>query len=920
MPGARNILFFLPAFLLFLTPTTVSAQNEAAVWLTGNGQQLNFQSGQPVLTEFEGKYNAIASICDKDGNLLFYTDGKQLWNRKHELMMNGESLHANNHLFLNRPEFIPWPGKNGHYLLIYESVYIPSGTGTYKYKDKKILYAVIDANANNGSGKVISKGNKIHVDYHSSPTIAGYCNDSYFWLIIDANENVTDYRRDGIYAYKIDENGVNYIPVINRENNFGNSNNYKFSPNGDKIRFTLANNDYEREDLIADFNFKTGELYNFRYIGFQIFTEGEFSPNSNLFYCFDGMNIIQFDARYVNLNSSSRTYEIIHTFSTNDENMYPGNDLQLGPDGKIYFTWLDVSDGKTKLGRINNPNNIGSGCDVDPEFFITDNFFWFPDFVTSFFRDKQPEYIDEVPALAGKNIEVCPNTSLIIGENTEHDAFYHWFPEQKISDPLIAQPEFTSPPRYGEPEDAVFTLRATDGNCWVNFDQLTITQLPFPAKLHVEGSWSVCPFVEEVDYWSEDKGNEIHWLVDGGEIADGNGTSSIKVNWMETNPDASVKVFSINKYQCNSDTTKFAVRINVELITETPKGPEELCIADRNNLIYKIRRTNGSVYDWNARGGEIVSGQGTNQVVVNWLTDGMHSLVVNETSTTIDTICFGESEPLWVEVINDSLEIELENVSFNLDNNVDVIYRSEKLNQDIHQITILTGEEGSTVQKEVGAPGSYDGSTVYFSDTGNLIPETIRLKVMNACNELFISNPLETIVLKAQPVIGQQVRLIWNPNRFWQNNRVTYQVWQSESEKTGWKLLAENVSEGFYDFTNTGMALTHFFRVKAVNADKNIESWSNRIRIELEDDLEIPDVFTPNGDGYNDVWNITNIRFYEMKRATVFNRYGQKMYECVNEFIPWDGQYNGTVTQGTYLYELEFNDGTVRNGQLTLLK
>ena len=64
--------------------------------------------------------------------------------------------------------------------------------------------------------------------------------------------------------------------------------------------------------------------------------------------------------------------------------------------------------------------------------------------------------------------------------------------------------------------------------------------------------------------------------------------------------------------------TDFPVRINVELITETPNGPNDLCVAEAKNVTYKIKNTNGSVYEWIAEGGDVVSGQGTNNVTVNW--------------------------------------------------------------------------------------------------------------------------------------------------------------------------------------------------------------------------------------------------------------------------------------------------------------
>ncbi len=903
-------------FLVYSFP--VIAQKEASVWLSGTGYQLKFQSDSVLLQNFDGKWDATSSICDTSGNIVLYTDNQTIWNGNHEILVNGEGLHAENFHPLGRPEFLPWPGKDGYYFLIYESVFFLPGEG-YKIQDKEIQYAEINTNAQNGRGEVISKGNTFHRNYHASPTIAGYCGNSYFWLIIDRNDNITELLKDRIYAYKIDENGINLTPVINDKYPFGNSHGYKFSPNGDKVYCSLNNVEYENLKFIADFNFQTGKISNFRLLRLHVDAMSEFSPNSQLFYFFSGGKLIQVDLKKRNSLSYLDSYIILLTLKSNQNALYPGQDLQLGADGKLYFTYYDVSDEKMKLGRINKPNQQGSACDVELDF-MTANIYWFPDFATSFFRDKEPVKLDEFEAMAGYDIELCPHSSVRIGANTNPDAIYHWYPEKNLDNPFIAQPVFTHSSTSGNPLTEAYTLEVTDGNCWLKYDTVSITQRPAASALTVDGSWSVCPYVEKVDYWTQENGSEIYWLAAGGEIVSGQGTDSIKVNWKETNFDASVGVYSVNEYGCNSDTTYFPVRINVELITETPHGSEYLCVANRRNNIYQIKNTNGSVYDWVAFGGEIISGQGSNRVVVNWLQEGMHSLLVKETSTTIDTICYGESAPLLVEVINDSLEINLENVSFNLDNSVEITYSPGKLDQERHSLSILSAEDISSPKNEVAVSEDYDGRLLYVPEPGILQPETIELKVVNECNEVFVSNALQTTILKVKDVIGQQVSLIWNINEFWKNDRVEFEIWHAENKPDIWELLADNLITGEGEFINEGMALTHFFRVKAINPYERKESWSNRIKVELEDEVNIPDVFTPNGDGFNDRWEIHNIRFHALQQVTVYNRFGQKVYECRNDFIPWDGKVNGEIIQGTYLYELIFADGQKKYGQLTLLQ
>ena len=73
--------FFISLFFLLSAPTF--AQKEAAIWYFGEYAGLDFNSGSPValtngqLSTDEG----CTTISDKNGNLLFYTDGKVVYNK-----------------------------------------------------------------------------------------------------------------------------------------------------------------------------------------------------------------------------------------------------------------------------------------------------------------------------------------------------------------------------------------------------------------------------------------------------------------------------------------------------------------------------------------------------------------------------------------------------------------------------------------------------------------------------------------------------------------------------------------------------------------------------------------------------------------------------------------------------------------------
>ncbi len=86
----------------------------------------------------------------------------------------------------------------------------------------------------------------------------------------------------------------------------------------------------------------------------------------------------------------------------------------------------------------------------------------------------------------------------------------------------------------------------------------------------------------------------------------------------------------------------------------------------------------------------------------------------------------------------------------------------------------------------------------------------------------------------------------------------------------------------------------------------------------------VPNIFSPNGDGYNDYLYVRSLCLKNMDFA-VFDRFGNKVFETRNQGTPWDGTYHGkAMDMGTYMWYLNavLEDGTniVKSGNVTLLR
>lgn len=77
---------------------------------------------------------------------------------------------------------------------------------------------------------------------------------------------------------------------------------------------------------------------------------------------------------------------------------------------------------------------------------------------------------------------------------------------------------------------------------------------------------------------------------------------------------------------------------------------------------------------------------------------------------------------------------------------------------------------------------------------------------------------------------------------------------------------------------------------------------------------EIPNAFSPNGDGTNDVWAFRSPEAFDGAVVEVFNRYGQVVFRSRGYSSAWNGNHNGKpVPGGTYYYVIDLKSGTESN-------
>jgi len=137
-------------------------------------------------------------------------------------------------------------------------------------------------------------------------------------------------------------------------------------------------------------------------------------------------------------------------------------------------------------------------------------------------------------------------------------------------------------------------------------------------------------------------------------------------------------------------------------------------------------------------------------------------------------------------------------------------------------------------------------------------------------------------------------------------------------------VLIEFTGAGNYEFSLDG----EFFQdnplftgvnpgtYNAIARDKNGCGLSNLFLLYV---LDYPRFFTPNGDGYNDLWFIKNLDQFPDCKIYIFDRYGKLLKQMNQNNTGWNGQFNGQqLPSDDYWFSLLFDNGKTIKGHFSL--
>jgi len=336
-----------------------------------------------------------------------------------------------------------------------------------------------------------------------------------------------------------------------------------------------------------------------------------------------------------------------------------------------------------------------------------------------------------------------------------------------------------------------------------------------------------------------------------------------------------------NSCSLNSQTDTVLINSSIQAAV-TPSNPV-ICLGDTVTLVASSPNF-GITYHWN-------NGINTNSIIVSPTITTTYTVIVSNSScsNTVSVIVTVNSSNLTVNASicqSQSYQVGIHNYTLT------GTYKDTLTNYLGCDSIITTNLTVIPIQQTTLNPVICQGETYYldnhpYTTTGTYIDS---LTTALGCDSILTIN----LITVTPPIInlGEDTTLCQGQTIIL---NATYQhasyLWQ------------DNNTNPTYIVSHNGI-----YWVK-VSIDSNCFT-SDTIKISFQDcsipDIYIPNSFTPNGDGLNDIFKIKTIAEFSKFNLYIYDRWGELLFESADKNYGWDGTYKGKpVPIGVYVYLLD---------------
>lgn len=895
--------------LLFLfNIICVSAQQEASNWYFGENAGIKFNLDGSISVLNNGQINTregCSSISDRNGILLFYTDGETVFNSNHVIMENGNGL-LGDESSTQSAIVVPKPDDEDiYYIFTVGSNQNPTG----------LNYSIVDMTLDGGLGAITQKNiNLINRCSEKISAVLADCETETILLIAFSNFSgvyaSNQEPLDTFHVFEITTAGVNSnaqrttIPGFFANDPRGY---LKLSPDGTKLACANVNNGL----FLYDFDTQTRTVSNPQLLTINNAINQpygiEFSPNNNLLYVTasndyfaqDGTAeipanhqsvLVQFDLTAPDIVASQVLIDI--------RQLYRGG-LQLAPDGKIYRALsATYTQGLGYLGAINNPNEIGSACDYEHNALnlgTNESSQGLPPFIQSFFNEK----IDIIRngETTTTYLALCEGESYTLTADDILDAEYTWYLDGEI---IRFEDGYTLDISESGFYEVVIEL--STGDCDIIEGEATIDFFSFPTALDYT--------LFQCDEDGNPDGETLFNLNEANNYITNDEPDRI-INYYESFADAQSATnpidSSIYTNTSNPQTLYVEVIDSQAGCTSYSELTLEVSVTQLNDLVVDVCDENDSEDGINTFESfdEIV-----NNILAQIPTSGLtlsfyenydDALIEQNEITAPYTNTNAYNQTIYVRAEND-------NACYGIS---EVLLRINPLPQLLDDETLYycLNSYPETIILDAGVIDA-DTTGYSFIWSSGEITETIEINqtgvyTITVTNSFGCSNGRTITVEPSNIATFENITVVDGSDEF--NNIVTVEVSGEGTYQYALSNIPQNIYPIFQDENIFGNVFPGIYTVLVRDIKNDCGIVEEIISV-----IGFPQYFTPNNDGYNDTWQVYGVseQFQPNSVIYIYDRFGKLLKQLDPKDDGWDGTFNGEpLPNNDYWFEVTLQDG-----------
>ncbi|MDQ3073251.1 MAG: PKD domain-containing protein [Bacteroidota bacterium] len=434
---------------------------------------------------------------------------------------------------------------------------------------------------------------------------------------------------------------------------------------------------------------------------------------------------------------------------------------------------------------------------------------------------------------------------------------------------------------------------------------LTNIQIIAQPSANVQGQASVCAFKGNNSYSVPANPDAIYeWQIVGGDVTGDSTGSSVIVQWGM--PGQAMVIAKV--------THKITGCYTLDTFHVTLKdAPTPLISGEAFNCSgifrgkYATKYKSGNSYTWQAVGGVVLQGNGTNVVDVQWnLVDGgFGEIIVTETTPNgcDSTVRFAvRSQRLDNSILYDNPGCAPSSVSFRSTQ----VLAVSNFHWDFGDGHVIAGMRNNVTHNYFN-PGTYTVTLIITNDSGCTDTSYAYIEMYGRPKAEF----------KVNYIAGKETFLMQEDTVSLTNQSVSgySYIWDFGDGHI------DTAQHPFHVYDSIG---TYFIKLVTINEFGCKDSVTKRIRVTAPVEIFVPNAFTPDGDGVNDHFRVVTLNVTEFE-VLIFNRWGEILYRSNDSNFEWDAIYKGVyVEEEVYLYIIRAKgiegQAITKEGTITVLR